>query len=198
MPETAPADDDEALYERFIAGDNDACVVLFKRHNQRLFTYCLKLVGDPPQAEDLAQEVWGRLIEFRSSGRPLHNPIGFLVRMARNLCLDYLKSRRKLMALDGLNESSHPTYSLPELSEKEELILISMQKLPEDYRDVLILNIYCGYTFEEIAVILGKSPEAIWTRASRARSQLRKIVRAAYDGQSPLSANDSKIGGPKK
>jgi RNA polymerase sigma-70 factor, ECF subfamily len=198
MPPIAPVGDDEALYERFMAGDNDACVTLFQRHNQRLFAYCLKLVGDSAQAEDLVQEVWGRMIELRATGRPLQNPIGFLVRMARNLSLDYLKARRKLLSLDHLNESSHPAYSMHEMSEKEELIVISMQKLPFDYREVLILNTYCGYSFEEIAGILGKSPEAVWTRASRARSQLRKLVRAAHDGQPSLSRNDSKIGGQKK
>jgi RNA polymerase sigma factor (sigma-70 family) len=198
MPPTVPAGDDEALYDRFIAGDNTACVVLFKRHNQRLFTYCLKLTGDSAQAEDLAQEVWGRMIEFRAERRPLENPIGFLIRMARNLCLDYLKTRKKILPLDAISESSHPVYSMQELSEREELIVTSIQKLPVDYRDVLILNTYCGYSFEEIASILGKSPEAIWTRASRARTLLRTIVRAANNGQPSLSSGSSKIGGRKK
>jgi RNA polymerase sigma-70 factor (ECF subfamily) len=198
MPATAPAGDDEALYDRFLAGDNDACITLFNRHNQRLFTYCHKLVGDSAQAQDLSQEVWERLIELRSSGRPLQNPVGFLVRMARNLCLDHLKSRRRLVPLENLSESSHPAYSLPELTEREELVVVSLHQLPNDYRDVLILNTYCGYTFEEIAGILGKSPEAIWTRASRARTQLRKLVRDAHDGKPSLSTNDPKIGGQNK
>jgi len=198
MATTASVSDDETLYDRFIAGDNEACVEMFERHSQRVFTYCLKLVGDTAQAEDLAQEVWGRIIEPRAFGRPLHNPVGFIIRIARNLCLDHLKTQRKFLSLETLNESSHPAYSMPELSEKEELIVISMEKLPLDYREVLILNTYCGYSFEEVAEILGKSPEAIWTRASRARSQLRKLVRSAYDGERNPFLGKSKKGGRKK
>jgi DNA-directed RNA polymerase specialized sigma24 family protein len=58
----------------------------------------------------------------------------------------------------------------------EELAVAALQELPFNHREVLVLNIYCGYSFEEIATMLGKSPEAIWTRASRARSQLRKLI----------------------
>lgn len=195
MPPPIPAGDDEALYHRFINGDDAACVALYQRHNQRLFTYCSKMVGDKAQAQDLTQEVWERLIELRSSGRPLENPIGFLMRMARNLCLDYLKSRRRLLSLDTLHESGHPMYSMPELSEQEELLVASLQKLPFDYREVLILNTYCGYSFEEIAKMLGKSPEAIWTRASRARTQLRKMVCVPGDDKPPVALKDPKIGG---
>jgi RNA polymerase sigma-70 factor (ECF subfamily) len=198
MPSTDPACDDEALYTRFVQGDDSACVALFKRHNQRLYTYCLKMTGDPDQAEDLAQDVWGRLIELRSNGRPLQNPVGFLIRMARNLCLDHLKARRKVQSLEVLSESLHPAYSMPEVSDREELVVRSIEKLPVDYQDVLILNTYCGYSFEEIAAMLGKSPEAIWTRASRARTLLRSIVRAASGSRPSRSKRNSKIGGREK
>ncbi len=167
------------MYNRFLAGDDSACMEMFHRYNQRLYTYCVKMVGDLAQAEDLTQESWGRLVEFRLSGKPLHNPIGFLMKMARNLCLDHLKARKRLLPLDSVHESALPIDRSYQPSEMEELAVIALQQLAFDYREVLVLNIYCGYSLEEIAVMLGKSSEAIWTRASRARSQLRKLVQSA-------------------
>ncbi|MDB5034363.1 MAG: hypothetical protein JWQ98_1604 [Chlorobi bacterium] len=141
------------------------------------------MMGNREQAEDLTQEAWGRLIELKSKGRKLENPLGFLTRIARNLCLDTLKSQRRTLSLDDLPDSVHPSYSMHELSEIEEFAVMSLQNLSFDFREVLVLNIYCGYSFEEIAVMLGKSPRAIWTRASRARAQLRKLVFAVHPNE---------------
>jgi DNA-directed RNA polymerase specialized sigma24 family protein len=71
------------------------------------------------------------------------------------------------------------------------MVLASLDELSFDHREVLILNIYCGYRFDEIAAMMGKSPDAIWARASRARAQLRKAVRAMIDGKPGSQRNDN-------
>lgn len=189
--------DEENLYNRFLAGDEKACVELFQRYNQRLYTYCVKMVGDLEQAEDLTQEAWGRLIEIRATGRPLQNPVGFLMRVVRNLCLDHIKTRKRLLSIDGVHETALPSYILYEPSEMEELVVKGLQKLSFDYREVLVLNIYCGYSFEEIAKMTGKSPESIWTRASRARAQLRKLVQSARDRRNDGASRRGIAGGER-
>jgi RNA polymerase sigma-70 factor, ECF subfamily len=177
---TNPMAEDEALFNRFLRGEDDAFLGLFRRHNRRVFTYCLKIVGGREQAEDIAQETWERIIALRTQPYSVRNPIGFLLRIARNLCLDHLKTRKHHLALDNLSESSHPVHSTGEHSTLEELVLTALHRLSFKYREVLILNTYCGYQFEEIAEMLGKSPEAIWARASRARAELRTIVAGEY------------------
>ena len=175
-----PMAEDEALFDRFLRGEDDAFLALFRRHNRRVFTYCLKIVGGREQAEDIAQETWERIIALRKQPYHVRNPIGFLLRVARNLCLDHLKTRKRHLALDSLSESAHPLHSSGEPSTREELVLSALHRLPFKYREVLILHTYCGYQFEEIAGMLGKSPEAIWARASRARAELRTTVAKEY------------------
>lgn len=173
------------LFERFLAGDDEAFHLLFRRHNARIAAYCMKLVRSRQIAEDLAQETWMRAIDLR--GRPekrerrIENPAGFLIRIARNLCLDHLKLRKHHEPVDNLDERLHPSYSMNERSSEEEIALRCLDELPFEYREVLILNIYSGYPLEEIATILGKSPEAIWARASRARKKLRAMVAEAIE-----------------
>ncbi len=166
------------LFRRFLRGDNGAFHTLFTERNQSVFNYCLKLVGNVQVAEDMLQETWIRVIGMRGREEPeeIRNPVGLLIRIARNLCLDYLKSRRATEPLNGLSEGEMPSYRIPEQETGEEIVGRCLQRLPFDYRETLVLNIYSGYSFEEIAVILDKSPEAIWARASRARRRLRELV----------------------
>ncbi len=160
----------------FLAGSDRAFMELFNRHNHRLFVYCARLVGDRDHAEDLTQELWLKMIRLRENPPRIDNPVGFLLRSARNLCLNFIKRERRRSPLSSVPESAHPATSIPERSEMEELVLMGLETLSFEYREVLVLNIYCGYQFEEIADMLGKSPAAIWKRASRARAQLRDYV----------------------
>lgn len=173
---TASDSDDSVLLHRFLTGDDDAFLTLFYRHNRRIVTYCLKMVGRIELAEDLAQETWARVIALRNRPSDVYNPVGFLLRVARNLCLDHIRARKTHLSIDELHESAHPVQTLPEFSELEEMALAALDQLPFKYREVLVLQMYCGYKLEEIAEMLGKTPDAIWARASRARAQIRDIV----------------------
>ncbi len=174
-------EDDASLFSRFMKGDDEAFLHLFRRHNERLHLYCLKIVGDRDQAEDLTQEMWERVIELRRSPSEVRNPVGLLLRIARNLCIDHLRKARRLLSLTELEETDLPTYSIREPSEMEEIALASLEKLPFEYREVLVLNLYCGYRFDEIASMLDKSSEAVWATASRARRKLRTMVLTAQE-----------------
>jgi RNA polymerase sigma-70 factor (ECF subfamily) len=181
MPSATPIHEDAALFERFLNGEDEAFVTLFRRHNRRLFTYAAKILGSHEQAEDITQELWERVIQIRSNPQQIHNPAGFFVRMARNLCLDHLKRDRRTVRLDDADDSPHRV-ATTELTEMEEIAVAALDGLPFESREVLVLNLYCGYRFDEIATMLGKSPDAVWARASRARAQLRKIVAAEMEG----------------
>lgn len=166
---------DAFLLERFQRGEDGALVELFDRHNRRLLIYCQKLVGSREQAKDITQELWMRVLRLRGGSQKVTNPVGFFLKIARNLCLNHIEARRSHTPLDSLPELAHPVAG-GGLSEMEELILSSLERLSFEHREVLVLHIYCGYRLEEIAAMTGKSPEAIWKRASRARKELRTLV----------------------
>jgi RNA polymerase sigma-70 factor (ECF subfamily) len=172
---------DVILMERFQRGENAALVELFDRHNRRLSIYCQKLLVNREQAKDVAQELWERVLRLRGSGTRIDNPAGFFLKIARNLCLNHIASRHNHMPLASLREADHPVDQAGERSEMEELILASLDQLSFEHREVLVLHVYCGYRLEEIAAMVGKSPEAIWKRASRARKELRTLVMKGSD-----------------
>ncbi len=186
---------DVDLFGRFLDGDDAAFADLFDRHNQRLFTYCMKILGDAGEAEDITQEIWERTITMRSKPRPVDNPVGFLLTIARNLCLNRLKVARRTSSYEDLSEGSLPVHRPHDPSELEELVIQNLPKLPFDFREVLVLTAYCGYDYDEIAGLLGTSVEAIRMRASRARSRLRGlIIDAMQQEQERMNRIDSTRG----
>lgn len=171
--------DDAVLFRRFLDGEDPAFRALFQKYNQRLYVYCLKIVGGHQQAEDVTQEMWERVIGLRRNPQSVENPGGLFLRMARNLCIDHLRSVRPVVPIEEIEDTPRMLEQSHEPSEPEELALAMLEKLSYEYREVLILNLYCGYRFDEIAAMMGKTPDAIWARASRARAQLRRMVAAA-------------------
>lgn len=169
--------DDVGLFAQFLSGDDAAFRTFFERHNQKLYAYCFKMTRSHRHAEDLVQEAWIRAIDLRAKAvEPVGNPVGLMVRIVRNLCLDFFKSGKNLQPLDELGENQHPVYRMEEKSTEEEIVQRSLERLSFNYREVLVLNVYSGYSCEDIASMLDASPDAIWARVSRARKKLRELV----------------------
>jgi RNA polymerase sigma-70 factor (ECF subfamily) len=165
-------------FAKFLSGDDNAAMYFFRAYNRKLFLYCAKLVNNMHAAEDITQEVWERIIKLRSQTQPeIANPGGFMFTIARNLCLNHIKLKKHTIPLDAISEMDIPHEYQPGSTEMEELVNSSLDTLKFEDKELLVLNMYCGYRFDEIANMMGMSPNAIWTRASRARAQLRDRVK---------------------
>jgi RNA polymerase sigma-70 factor (ECF subfamily) len=167
---------DAVLFTRFLAGDDAAFTELYRRHNQRLFAYCAKILENAEVAQDLTHTLWEKVIGLRNVvgvREEIANPVGFLLRSARNLCLDHKKHHAFQTPLEEVGEH---TSDSNELSSEEEIVIAALRTLPEETREILVLHYYSGYSFEEIAEMFGKSSNAIWTRVSRARTQLKAMI----------------------
>ena len=122
---------------------------------------------------------WCREHRTRSQTQPeIANPGGFMFTIARNLCLNHIKLKKHTIPLDAISEMDIPHEYQPGSTEMEELVNSSLDTLKFEDKELLVLNMYCGYRFDEIANMMGMSPNAIWTRASRARAQLRDRVKS--------------------
>ena len=177
--------EEAALFLRHLHGDHDALMELFERYNRSLWLYCARMLGDAEQAGDIVQGLWEKVILLRDKEiTPPEKPGSYLFSAARNLCLNHFRARRDLASLEELAEADHPQQEIPERSHMEELVAIAMTQLPEGQREVLALNAYSGYGFDEIADLLGKPAGAIHTTAWRARKRLGQILAKLMKGES--------------
>ena len=93
---------------------------------------------------------------------------------------------------EGITDLTHAIAETEEMSSMEEMVVVAREKLPLSQREVLILNAYSGYTFEEIAQMTGESHGAVRTRAWRARTQLKRIVAALIELEDNRTENEGR------
>lgn len=173
-------------FTQFLNGDDNAAMYFFRTYNRKLFLYCAKLVNNAHAAEDITQEVWERIIKLRKQSQPeITNPGGFMFTIARNLCLNHIKLRKHTIPIDAISELDIPHEYQPGSTDMEELVNSSLDTLKFEDKELLVLHMFCGYRFDEIAEMMSMSPNAIWTRASRARAQLREKVKTMIRKDNP-------------
>jgi RNA polymerase sigma-70 factor (ECF subfamily) len=169
---------DAELFARFLGGGDREFAQLLDRHNRRLYAYCIKMLGDAEAARDVMQEVWERVIRLRGTDERVMNPAGLLMRIVRNLSLNHLRDERDHLSLDDLTEAQHPGASVREPSYLEELIVLALERLPMAQREILILHVYSGYDYTEIATMLELPVDNVRMRAMRGRAHLGRIMSA--------------------
>ena len=161
------------LLEEFLSGWDAAFDPIYASYNQKLFALVSRMIFDEDAAKDIAHQVWEKVILQRANAdrERVQNVGGYLITLARNLALDHLRKTKKYTGLESAKE-----LTVHQTGDDRALVVEALKQLPEETREILVLNYYCGYSFEEIAEMLGKKPNAIWTRASRARATLKEIL----------------------
>lgn len=132
---------------------------------------CLVHLKNYADTEDIFQTVFVKyLLHTAPFASPEHEH-AWIIRVTINACKDLLRSvfRRRTLSLEEVAEQPAPT-------DEHRAVLQAVQALPAAYRDVVYLHYYEGYTAPEIAGILGKNVNTVYTRLTRARGLLRRTL----------------------
>lgn len=162
-------------------GDRRAFERLYRSHVDRIFSVCVRMVGDRGRAEELTQDVfvraWEKLETFRGDaafGTWLH-------RLAVNVVLNERQSekRRRQREDDGTEDmdafASHTVRPLPVPGLSLDLER-AIATLPPGARKVFVLHDVEGYTHEEIGGMLGVTAGGCKAQLHRARMLLRRVL----------------------
>lgn len=130
---------------------------------------CFVHLKNYADVEDVFQEVFLKYILYKGEFASDAHEKAWLIRVAINACKDMLKSffRKKVHSIEDVNVESFY------LQEEEKKLLDFVLQLPPKYKDVIYLFYYEGYTAVEIAKILKKKENTIYSWLSRARAQLK-------------------------
>lgn len=198
MTEPKPAADPGwEVLARVAAGEADAFAELVDLYQTRLLRLCERLLGDPEEARDAAQEVF--LKAYRKAGelRPQGQLYTWLYRIATNHCLNRLRRRRLVRftrlggeaeeedasALDPPDEAPDPAAALESRRRWQETRR-AIAALPANQRAVLILVRFEGLSYRQAAEVLGISEGAVESRLFRA---MRRLEGAQEAGASEVS-----------
>lgn len=147
----------------------------FEQHRGHLRGVAYRMLGSLAEAEDAVQEAWLRL--DRAAPDDVVNPRGWLTTVVARVCLDMLRTRtsRREKPLDTHAERPTATDSEQELMLADSVglaLLVVLDKLDPAERLAFVLHDMCGASFDEVATILARSPEATRQLASRARRRV--------------------------
>jgi len=166
---------DAALLARYAAGDQSAARTLTLRLAPRLLALARRMLGDPAEAEDVAQEAMLRLWRLAPDWREGEAQVAtWLYRVASNLCIDRLRRRRERTG-EILPETADPApAALDRLAREDRAAALqaAIATLPERQRLALLLRHFEERSNPEIAATLDLSVEAVESLLARARRTL--------------------------
>lgn len=170
----------------------------YRRERPRLLRLIRSRVADPEEAEDILQEVFSQAVRNLNAGEAIDNLLGWLYTAARNRIIDWYR-RRKPVHFQAEAEGGQ---LLEELLadgkvhlEKEflrtlatEALIEGIEDLPEEQRQVVIMQAIEGWTFKEIAELTGTSINTLIARKRYALRFLRKRLAAVEEMVAEISA----------
>lgn len=166
---------DSDLAKLIILNDEKAFEELIKKYEAHLFSFCLGLIKDKTEAQDMVQETFFKFYRSIESLNPQKNVKSFLFSIARNLCIDSLR-KKKPVYLDNppepiSNETPFLSYCR---SENEKILYAAIDELSETEKAAILLKYNSEMKYSEISVVINKSESAVESILVRAKKKLRE------------------------
>ncbi len=150
---------------------------VIEKYKQNLYAAAFSVCRSPEDSEDAVQDAF---IKYHTSVKEFETEEhlrAWLIRITVNRAKDIASSYRRRNSVP-LEEY---TASVPFETQEESELFTAVMSLGEKYRTVIHLFYYEDYKIEEIAEILGKSPGAVKSRLSRARQQLKEMLKEEWN-----------------
>lgn len=177
------AESDQQLLARVAAKNKDALAELYARHAARLFGIAVWILKQQDAAEDALQDaflqIWNKADRFHSERG---HPVGWMLQLCRNLCIDRLRSRGGGRMIDFASEWLEDTVATAmigpdleaELDELQAAVTDAVDRLPVQERRLIELAYFGGHSQSEIAALLTMPLGTVKTRMQKALRSLRQ------------------------
>ena len=197
------SDPDLQLMLSVKSGDSDAFNQLMQKYQRTVVNLAFRFTGDADAAQDLAQEVFLRIYRASERFEAKAKFFTYLYKVTLNLCRNARdKSRRRQShSLDeeptegrAARQVPDPGGSAADILDRQELSDVVRQailELPEEQRELVLLQRFQGLAYDEIAEITGQTVSAVKSKLHRAKLGLRKRL-APYLGETREGLGDAR------
>ncbi len=167
------------LLDRFKEGDRGSLEEIVSKYQKPIFFFILRMVGDEADAADLSQKTFVNTFRNIHSFDRRSNFKTWLYRIAINVCKNHFRDdpRRREVNIEGMVfvDEMNPLDRI--ISEEERMGLsLALNKLPEKQRNTVILKVYQGLKYREIAEITGCSEGTAKANFHFGVKKLREIL----------------------
>ena len=149
-----------------------------EQYSDMVLRLCTVYLKNHSDAEDIFQTVF---LKYTLYDKPFQSPDhekAWLIRVTVNACKDLIKSffHSRTVSLEDLTEYA------PQVTQEQYAVMEAVWSLPKQYRDVIYLHYYEGYTAPEIAGILKRNPNTVYTHLTRGNELLKATLGGVLDG----------------
>ncbi len=183
---------EEAWIQQAIKGDEAAYTNLVETYQRPVYNLCYRMLGDPIDAEDAAQETFWRAYQNLKRYDPARSFPTWLLSIAAHYCIDQQRKRRiPILSVDLLPEEDapdpapNPERVVGELEESSQMRRLLGKLGPQD-RAAVIMRYWYEFSEEEIARSLSLTVSAVKSRLHRARKELASNWQETQALTSPL------------
>ena len=176
--EKSSAAEDALLVQRLKEGDHKAARQVTDVYLDRLVAYATRMLGDPAEAEDVAQDAFVRLWRNLDKWQPEKPLIHWLQRVTHNLCIDRIRKRRTLDidAIPEPEDGQPSSLTLVHRSEIDQTVQTAILALPDRQRAAILFVHQEGHNNIETAELMDISVEAVESLLARGRRSLRQSL----------------------
>lgn len=165
-------------YRRYQQGDPNALEELVRTYSDPLVRFAYTYVQNSSTAEDIMEDTFATLLVKKREFYDDSHFRAYLYTVARNRAMDYLRRHKREVPLEDVQNvlSSGDLEDSMIHRQVRQTVYVCMQKLPAQYREVLLLSYFDGFSVEEIKGIMGRSSKQVYNLLARARVALRKLL----------------------
>jgi RNA polymerase sigma-70 factor (ECF subfamily) len=172
--------DEEKIVTEVLSGDRNAFGIFVRRYHKQVFTLMHRFTNSPSEAADLTQEAFLRAYKRLETFQPGKKFFVWLYTLSLNLARDYVRKNKKYT--ENLSEDIDDAYrEIPDqerrLIHKGDTLALreALNRLPEDFREALILRYREELSMKDIARILNLSVSGAKMRIHRGLIKLRNV-----------------------
>lgn len=173
---TQPVQDlmsDGVVMQKVKEGDLSQAALLFQKYHRKIYHYLGKMSGDYHLAEDLTQNVFIKMIQYKNTFNPEMNFESWIFRIARNSFLDHTQQKKNVVYTDMEPYQHLSDTDEQEQPEQEERLHQALANIPADDREILVLTRFQKLKYHEAAAILGITETHVKVKVFRAIEKLR-------------------------
>jgi RNA polymerase sigma-70 factor (ECF subfamily) len=179
-------DQERAWIELALQGDREAFGELVLAYERPVYNLAYRMLGNPTEAEDAAQETFLRAYSKLATYQPGRKFVNWLLSIASHHCIDRLRKRKRAPQLSIeeplppqvlVSDSLRPEQVLSKKQERE-LVRQVLDTLPPDYRAAVVLRYWYGMSYRDIAATTKSTESAIKSRLHRARRMMAQLMQS--------------------
>jgi RNA polymerase sigma-70 factor (ECF subfamily) len=193
---------ERAWIEQALGGDRAAFGQLVHAYQRPVYNLTFRMLGNPAEAEDAAQEVFLRAYSKLATYQPERKFVNWLLSIASHYCIDCLrrKSRAPKLSLDDpfppewlASERERPDQVVGAKQERERVRQV-LEMLPPDYRAAVVLRYWYGLSYRQIATTMQTTETAIKSRLHRARRMMAEWLESGQARQGAIPPSQLQTG----